>query len=103
MNNIYQHLPAQTQLTAQPQAGDTARQAELKGVAREFEQFYVEYMLNLMDPLGDPDENFGGGSAEDMLQPFHYERMAENMVSQGGIGLADGMYRELLTWQEQRQ
>jgi len=103
MNSVYQHIPAAAQVTAQPRPGDSAEVSKLKGVAREFEQFYVEYMLNLMDPLGDPDENFGGGSAEDMLQPFHYEQMAKGMTQQGGIGLADSIYSELLTWQEAQQ
>lgn len=79
-------------------AGVKTREAARK-VAEEFEAMFLGQMLKPMfEPL-DSDGLTGGGSAERAFRPMLVERYAEEMVKQGGIGLADQVYGEILRMQ----
>jgi Rod binding domain-containing protein len=46
---------------------------------------------------------FGGGQAEKMWKPMMVDEMAKMMAKNGGIGLSDAVFREMLEMQEKKR
>jgi len=46
------------------------------------------------------DETFGGGQSEKIFKSMLNDEYAKSMSRQGGIGIADMVYREILALQE---
>lgn len=91
-------LEARRNTTAPDISGVRTREAARK-VAEEFEAMFLGQMLKPMfEPL-DSDGLTGGGAGERAFRPMLVERYAEEMVAQGGIGLADQVYGEILRMQ----
>ncbi|MEM7169533.1 MAG: rod-binding protein [Pseudomonadota bacterium] len=77
---------------------DPARQA-----AEEFEAvFLAQMMAPLFDGL-DGDGLFGGGSSEQVYRSFMVQEYGKAMAKNGGVGIADQVYREILKLQEVAQ
>lgn len=68
-------------------------------VAEEFEAMFIAQMLAPMFESLDTDGPFGGGSAEKAFRPMLVEEYAKQMSAQGGIGIADQVYTEILRMQ----
>lgn len=71
-----------------------------KETAIEFESFFLSQMLNNMTSGLQTDETFGGGQAEKIFKDMLNDEYAKSMSRQGGIGIADMVYREILALQE---
>ena len=71
-----------------------------KETAVEFEAFFLSQMLNNMTSGLQTDKTFGGGEAEKIFKDMLNDEYAKSMSSQGGIGIADMVYREILALQE---
>lgn len=69
-------------------------------VAKEFESVFLSTMMEHMFAGVETDGPFGGGNAERTWRSFLIEEYAASIADRGGIGLADGVARELLTHQE---
>ncbi|MAP96540.1 MAG: chemotaxis protein [Ponticaulis sp.] len=68
-------------------------------VAEEFESMFLSQMLAPMfEPL-ETDGLTGGGAAERAFRPMLIDEYAKGMSQQGGIGLADQIYAEILRMQ----
>ena len=76
-----------------------AHQAALKS-AREFESVLLNTLLKPMFEGLASDESFTGGSAEQTWRGLLVEEYANVMAEQGGIGVAESVYRELIAMQE---
>jgi Rod binding domain-containing protein len=79
-------------------AGVRSREAA-RQVAEEFETMFVAQMLAPMFESLETDGITGGGSAEKAFRPMLVDEYAKEMSKQGGIGLADQVYTEILRMQ----
>lgn len=68
-------------------------------VAEEFEAMFVAQILAPMFEALETDGPTGGGSAEEAFRPMLVDEYAKEMTKQGGIGLADQVYTEILRMQ----
>lgn len=97
-------LSAQTQLAnkpvQQPSAASDKTKAQLKQAAQQFESIFLSEMFGLMNQDLPTDGPFDGGQGEAMMRSMLSDQYAKAVVSRGGIGLSDTVYRELLAYQE---
>jgi peptidoglycan hydrolase FlgJ len=88
---------------ARVRPGSLPAGGDLDRVAADFEKMVLGEMLSLaMAETDVSDSLFGGGSGERMMRPFLIEEYARSFATQGGIGVADAVRRELLKLQEQQ-
>lgn len=80
----------------QPLAHDRARHAVLMEKARALEAAFLSEMLSFSG-LGAAPEGFGGGPGEEQFASFLRHEQAQLMVQQGGLGLAEQIFRSLVT------
>lgn len=83
-------------------APDFSRVQSLKAAretAEEFEAMFISQMLAPMFEALDTDGPTGGGSAEQAFRPLLVDEYAKQMAQQGGIGIADQVYTEILRMQ----
>lgn len=82
-----------------PSAGSVNSKEAARKVADEFESMFIAQMLAPMfEPL-ETDGITGGGSAERAFRPMLVDEYAKEMAKQGGIGLSDQIYAEILRMQ----
>lgn len=68
---------------------------DLKKAAKEFESYFISYLLKVMRESIPKDSLFGGGKGEEMYRSFQDEELAKKMVDSGGIGLTEIIMRDL--------
>ncbi|MEK7306859.1 MAG: rod-binding protein [Nitrospirota bacterium] len=68
---------------------------DIKKAAKEFESYFIYYMLKEMRKTIPADSLFGGGRGEEIYRSFQDEELAKSMVESGGIGLSDIIIRDL--------
>lgn len=75
-----------------------------KAAAREAaEQFEAVFLAQMLAPMFEtiPTDSFmGGGHAEKVYRGMMVEEMGKSIAKQGGVGIADSVYREMLKLQE---
>lgn len=71
--------------------------------AREFETVFLTTMFNQMFSGLKTDGPFGGGYGEEVFREMLAGEYAKNVSNSGGIGLAEQVYREILSLQESAQ
>ncbi len=96
---------AQTRTAARPEAEaaagpDSARRAQLRNAANEFESVFVSQMLGHVFEGMEVDDTFGGGRGEEMFRSLLTNEYGKQVTRRGGFGIADQVYRELLRAQE---
>lgn len=69
-------------------------EAALRQAAQEIEAGFLTEMLK-HSGLGETGESFGGGVGEEQFASFLREEQARAMVSKGGIGLAEQIFRSM--------
>ncbi len=82
-------------------AAETAKRAQIHQTSQKFEASFLSVMLNEMFSKDDDnvDKAFTGGSGAKMFQSMLAQSMADKMVTNGGIGLAASVQREMLKMQ----
>jgi len=78
----------------------TDMEISAKRAADEFEAVFISQMLKSMSVGIKSDGPFGGGQSEEIYRDFMNEQLGKTMSSQGGIGMSDAIYREILKNQE---
>lgn len=68
--------------------------SDLHAAALKLEATFLSEMLKSAG-LGAPRDAFGGGHGEDQFASFLREAQANEMVSAGGIGLAEALFEAL--------
>ena len=68
-------------------------------VADEFEAMFLAQMLAPMFEALDTDGPMGGGAAERAFRPMLVDEYAKEMSRQGGVGISDQIYTEILRMQ----
>ena len=73
----------------------------LRAKAEDFEAVFLTQMIKPMFDTLPTDGPFGGGSSEGIYRGLLVEEFGKSISRNGGIGIADSVYRELLKMQEQ--
>lgn len=73
--------------------------AQAREAAEEFEAMFVQQMVEQMWSGVETDGPFGGGNGEKIFRSLRNEQYSEKIVTGGGIGIADNVYREILKLQ----
>tara|TARA_R110002096_G_scaffold23725_3_gene75430 strand:+ start:710 stop:1042 length:333 start_codon:yes stop_codon:yes gene_type:complete len=84
--------------TAKTASGDNNA---MRQAAEDFEAVFLTQMIKPMFDTLPTDGMFGGGQAENIYRGLMVEEFGKSLAKNGGIGIADSVYRELLKLQEQ--
>src|SRR5262249_47881743 len=76
--------------------------ASARAQAVEFESVFLNSMFSQMFTGIDGEGPFGGSGGAGVWRSFLTEQYAKSFAKAGGIGLADHVYRSLITQQEAR-
>ena len=76
--------------------------AKARATATDFEAVFLNSMFNQMFTGVDGDGPFGGSGGAGVWRSFLSDEYAKSFAKAGGIGIADHVYRALLTQQEAR-
>jgi len=77
---------------------DKARKA-----AQDFESFFLSQMFGFMSAGIKTDGPMGGGQAEATWRSFLNDQYGRQMAKNGGVGIADMVYSQMLKMQEAAQ
>ncbi len=83
-----------------PRINPNADNGEVRRMAQEYEGFFLSQVLQPMFASIKAVEPFGGGTGEDMWRSLQVDEYGKAIAASGGIGLADGIMREILKLQE---
>lgn len=81
-------------------APKTAFEHKARKSADEFEAIFLSQFLKQMTNGLKTDGPFGGGHSETIYRDLLNEQMANSISRNGGLGLSDAVYREILKTQE---
>jgi Rod binding domain-containing protein len=99
--------PAPAVLPAQGNAsGGTPppNEAKLRQAAQDFAAVALGEMLSPMfDTIDTSAGLFGGGAGEAAFKPMLISEIAKQIARQGGLGLAEPVYQQMLRMQEARR
>ncbi len=102
MDMRFMNIAPQTQATTQnnrPQP-TTPFEKKARETAESFEAVFLSQILKSMSMGMKSDGPFGGGHSEEVFQDILSEEIAGQIARNGGIGLSDSIYREILKTQE---
>lgn len=74
--------------------------AQAREAAEEFESMFVQQMVEQMWSGIETNGEFGGGNGEKIFRSLLNEQYSKDIVTGGGIGIADTVYREILKMQD---
>ncbi|GAK32855.1 hypothetical protein JCM17846_06870 [Iodidimonas nitroreducens] len=77
-----------------------ARDKEMRKTAEDFEAVFMGQMLAPMFSGLSTDGPMGGGHAEEVFRSMMVDELGNSVARSGGIGIADTIYKQLLTLQE---
>jgi Rod binding domain-containing protein len=81
-------------------ATEKAKDPTVLKAAKEFEASFLTAMLEQMWTGIEAEAPFGGGHAEKVYRSMVVGEYAKSISAAGGIGIADQVYREILSAQE---
>lgn len=81
-------------------AGGTVSKQEAREAAESFEAVFLSQVLNTMFSGIQAGGPFGGGAGSEIYRSMLNEEYAAAIARQGGIGIADRVYNEILKVQE---
>ncbi|MBL4758810.1 MAG: rod-binding protein [Rhizobiales bacterium] len=90
--------PASQQAT--PANPPTPFEIRAREKAVEFEGVFLSMMVKEMFSGIETEGDFTGGFGEEMFRGMMADEYAQAMAANGGIGLSDQIYREILAQQE---
>ena len=80
----------------------TANAAAAKKAAQDFEAVFIAQLLGQMFEGIPTNGMFGGGQGEAIFRSLMMDQYGKEIASQGGIGLATTVTRQLLSMQEKQ-
>lgn len=83
-----------------PKVGTKDTPAEARKAAEEFEAFFLAQFIDRMFADLPTDGTFGGGQGEKIFRSLLTQEYGKVMARNGGVGIADSVYREILKSQE---
>lgn len=95
---LMQSRSINTKMNAAHQTDRQMRQA-----AEDFEAVFLGQMMQPMFAGTEAEAPFGGGQAEKMWKSMQIDEYGKALARNGGIGLADAVYAQMLQMQEAAQ
>ena len=92
---------ARTSLAGAPKIPAAPR--DIDAAARDFEAVFLAQMFEQMWAEVPTDGPMGGGTGERIFRSLMIQDIGRQMASQGGMGLADAVKRELIAMQQVAQ
>ena len=89
---------ARTSLAGAPKVPAAPR--DIDAAARDFEAVFLAQMFEQMWAEVPTDGPMGGGTGERIFRSLMIQDIGRQMASQGGMGLADSVKREMLAMQQ---
>jgi Rod binding domain-containing protein len=83
-----------------PKPGAKGTEAGARKAAEEFEAFFLSQFVERMFQDIPTDGMFGGGHGEKVFRSLLSQEYGKAMARNGGVGIADSVYREILKHQE---
>lgn len=83
-----------------PKLRANANLESVKATAQDFEAFFVSQVLESMFAGLKTDGPFGGGQGELVFRSLMLQEYGKVLAERGGLGLADGVVRDMLKLQE---
>ena len=83
-----------------PKVGQPATKAQARKVAEDFEAFFLSQFIEHMFTGIKTDGPFGGGQGEEIFRSVLTQEYGKVMARNGGVGIADNVYREIIKLQE---
>lgn len=80
-------------------SNQTATDEALMKTAKDFESVFIAEMMKPMWEGIQTNAPFGGGQAEDIYRSMMIDEYAKQLSNNGGVGIADAVYKELLAIQ----
>ena len=84
---------------ASPLAGGVVP-SKAREAAESFEAFFISQMLADMFAGVGTDPLFGGGPGESIFRSLMIDEYGKSVASTGGVGIAEGVLREIVRLQE---
>lgn len=85
-------------------ATPAAANAQVMKAAQDFEAMTIGQLLEPMFATVETSQGmFGGGAGEENFKPMLVTEMAKSMERAGGLGLAGGVYQQMLKMQEAKR
>lgn len=80
-----------------PYRPDTPARHTSDALMRQAKELEIAFLSEMLDHAGldQSSETFGGGAGEDQFSSFLREEQARLMVENGGIGLAESLFRAM--------
>lgn len=102
MDMKFLNIQAQTQALTKSSLPKPTTSFERKAreTAESFEAVFLSQILKSMSIGLKSDGPFGGGHSEEIFQDVMNEEIAKQIARNGGVGLSDAVYREILKTQE---
>ncbi len=102
MDMKFLNIASQAQTAAQnkPAKPTTPFEKKARETADSFEAVFLSQILKSMSLGMKSDGPFGGGHSEEVFRDVLNEEIATQIARNGGIGLSDSVYREILKTQE---
>jgi len=92
------NLPVRSAAALSPTVPAGGKDSErLKQACEDFESIFVDFMLQQMRRTVPENALFGGGHAEQIYTSMMDSELSKSISHQRGLGLADQMYRQLMT------
>ena len=91
---------SQTAAAAAKLEAAKGNRTEIREAAEQFESIFIGQMLGHMFKGIGTNSLFGGGQAEGIYRDLMIDEYGKQVVSSGGLGLADTIERQLLSLQE---
>ena len=82
-----------------PSVADAKTREKIHQTAKSFEGAFLSTVITSMFEGVTPSEPFSGGAGEQAFRSFLNDAMAKQMVTHGGIGLAQPIEKEMLRMQ----
>jgi peptidoglycan hydrolase FlgJ len=79
---------------------DGAFKIQAQKKAEEFEAIFIAQMFKPMMESIPTDGPLGGGNTEHMFRSMMIDEIGKDIAKQGGVGLSDSIYQEILKMQE---
>lgn len=96
------HASATIDTTLQRAKAGFALADKARGAAQDFEAVFLNSMFQQMFTGLEGEGPFGGGPAIGVWRSLLTDEYAKSFAKQGGIGIADQVYRSLIAAQEAR-
>jgi flagellar protein FlgJ len=83
-----------------PNVASAKTEAQARKAAQDFEAFFIGQTMEAMFAGIETDGPFDGGNAEKMFRSVLMDQYGKDMAKNGGIGIANQVYAEILKTQE---